>query len=376
IDRWILSELQELITTARKSFEAYNVMAFCLEAERFVDDRLSNWYIRRNRGRFQSNVADLDEAGRHDKWAAHQTLHTVLTTLCKLFAPVVPFLSEMIWQNLRTDGDPKSIHLCDYPERDEALRDPKLSSMMNGLLRLVREAMNLRNQSKQKVRQPLAALIVQPGNNRERQALDRFTDQLREEVNVKAVVTHYREGEGRDLLESVRKNNHNAIRQLWPDRAKEIIAKLEAGMTIELPSADGGPPDLAIDLPDVRIVLPFAAVYEWRGPEGWLPWADTRGQLQMLLDTRISPQLKAEGYARDVIRHVQEQRKESGLNMEDRIELYIGTDSERLRDAIDAHRDHIAAETLTIRWAGAPNGEVHEVKIEGQVLKIALRKVG
>src|SRR5262245_23554499 len=143
IDRWILSELQELITTARKSFEAYNVMAFCLEAERFVDDRLSNWYIRRNRGRFQSNVADLDEAGRHDKWAAHQTLHTVLTTLCKLFAPVVPFLSEMIWQNLRTDGDPKSIHLCDYPERDEALRDPKLSSMMNGLLRLVREAMNL-----------------------------------------------------------------------------------------------------------------------------------------------------------------------------------------------------------------------------------------
>src|SRR5205823_967119 len=85
-----LPDQQELITHARQAFEAYNVMAFCQEAERFVDDRLSNWYIRRNRQRFQSNVEELDGAGRRDKWAAHQTLYTVLVTLSKLFAPVIP----------------------------------------------------------------------------------------------------------------------------------------------------------------------------------------------------------------------------------------------------------------------------------------------
>src|SRR5438876_4994808 len=94
IDRWILSDLQLLIQTARREFERYNVMAFCLEAEQFIDDRLSNWYVRRNRRRFWKS-----EQGA-DKLAAYQTLYTVLTTLTKLFAPIVPFLSEVMYQNL------------------------------------------------------------------------------------------------------------------------------------------------------------------------------------------------------------------------------------------------------------------------------------
>ena len=136
-------------------------MAFCLEAERFVDDRLSNWYIRRNRGRLQSNVDSLDDAGLRDKFAAHQTLYTVMTTLCKLFAPVIPFLSEALYQNLRTASDPASIHLCDFPEADVVLVDEALSADMDALLEIVSLGGAARNLAKVKFRQPLMEFRVQ-----------------------------------------------------------------------------------------------------------------------------------------------------------------------------------------------------------------------
>jgi len=381
IDQWILSELQGLIETARREFEAFNVMAFCLEAERFVDERLSNWYIRRNRERFQSNVEELDDDGLGDKWAAHQTLYTVLVTSCKLFAPVVPFLSEAMYQNLRRASDPESVHLCEFPNKDNSLRDPDLSSTVGGLLRIVREAMTLRNLSKQKVRQPLAALKVQPGNARERRALERFSDLLREEVNVEKVSVHDRDEEKRDLLALERKNNYNVIRQWRPNEAQQIIKKVESGELVTVPGdpwAEGAPTlavDIVIESQSVQVVLPFEAVYAWKAPEGWEKFAGEPGQLQLLLDARITDELKFKGLARDVIRHVQSKRKEDKLNIEDRIELYLVTVSDRLRTAIDTHREHIAAETLTVRWIDNPPGEVTEVTIEGQLLKIALRKV-
>src|SRR5262245_55031130 len=157
IDRWILSDLQLLIRKARESFEAFDVMAFCLECESFVDDRLSNWYVRRNRRRFWKS-----ERGA-DKLAAYQTLYTVLTTLTKLIAPVVPFLAEETHQNRRQGSDPESVHLCDYPQADESLVDERLSADMQALLRLVTLGSAARNSVKIKVRQPLAELKVQPG---------------------------------------------------------------------------------------------------------------------------------------------------------------------------------------------------------------------
>src|SRR5439155_10353442 len=99
IDRWILSDLQLLIQKAREEFEAHNVMGFCLAVEEFVDAKLSNWYIRRNRDRFWSSNANLEAAGQRDKLAAYQTLHTVLLDVCRLCAPVVPFLADVMWRN-------------------------------------------------------------------------------------------------------------------------------------------------------------------------------------------------------------------------------------------------------------------------------------
>src|SRR5262249_734891 len=186
IDRWILSELQLLIQTARREFERFNVMAFCLKAEDFVDEKLSNWYVRRNRRRFWKS-----EKGA-DKLAAYQTLYTVLTTLTKLFAPVMPFLTETMYGNLKparsaSKAWPNSVHLCDYPEADESLIDEDLSADMEALLRLVSLGSAARNTVKIKRRQPLAEMTVLSADKRVYTSLERFRDQIEEELNIKRV---------------------------------------------------------------------------------------------------------------------------------------------------------------------------------------------
>src|SRR5439155_24398102 len=138
----------------------YGVMNFCLETEKFVDEKLSNWYIRRNRKRFWSKNSELDESGKRDKLAAYQTLHCVLLDLCRLCAPVVPFLTEVMWQNLQAGAGAESVHLTDYPVPDEGLIDTALSQDMEAVLRIVSLGGAARNAAKQKVRQPLAELRV------------------------------------------------------------------------------------------------------------------------------------------------------------------------------------------------------------------------
>jgi isoleucyl-tRNA synthetase len=371
IDRWILSDLQGLIATARKEFEAYNVMAFCLEAERFVDDRLSNWYIRRNRGRLQSNVDSLDDAGRRDKWAAHQTLYTVLTALCKLFAPVVPFLTEAMWQNLRTAKDPESVHLCDYPQAKPELVDERLSKDMDALLELVSLGGAARNVAKVKVRQPLAEVRIQTESDAVRRAANRFQAQIREELNVKKV-SPPQVGDGglvEDLVKaSVRLNKKSAGAKLGPrlKEAERYLASENGAILAE--KFQNGPVDVAgVILESSDVTVEYQAI-----EPGWVCAVDR--DTQLVLDTRITDELAREGMAREVIRLVQDHRKNSGLNIEDRISLYLHTDSEKLRAAIEAHRGHIAAETLTVRWATEPVGDVPDVKVEGQPLRISLRR--
>lgn len=368
IDRWILSDLQGLVARARESFEAYNVMAFCLEAERFVDDRLSNWYIRRNRGRFQSNVEEQDAAGLSDKWAAHQTLYTVIATLCKLFAPVVPFLSEAMYQNLRTPADPESVHLCEYPAADPGLVDTELSADMDALLELVSLGGAARNVAKIKFRQPVAELRVHTTDPAVFRAMKRFTTQVLEELNVKALTVH--DAGAGPLLTAVAKLNKKTAAAKLKDRLKEAETYLATADAQALAGRlRAGPVEIAgaaLDATDITI--------EFHAPEGWAGVADRT--VQVAVDTRVTDELAAEGTARDVIRQVQEHRKNSGLNMEDRIVLYTHTVSEKVGAAIMAHRDHIEAETLTVQWSQVPVGEVTVVKIEGQELKIGVRKIG
>jgi isoleucyl-tRNA synthetase len=381
IDRWILSDLQKLIRTARNEFAAYNVMAFCLEAERFVDGKLSNWYVRRNKQRFWSKNEELDEAGRQDKLSAYQTLYTVLVTLAKLFAPIMPFLTETMYQNLvvRATADTavaQSIHLCDYPTVDEGLIDEQLTDDMSALLRLVSLGSAARNTVKIRVRQPLAEMKVQPAGPPDRRAVERFGEQIREELNVKAVTLH--DPSAGDLLQQEVKPNMKTLGPKFGPRLKDVVAAITATPAAQLVgSVQKGEPFELKTASGPALLEPADLVVTQKAPEGWAGVVD-RGT-QVLLDVRITEDLAREGMARDVIRHVQNLRKDAKLDLSDHIALRLDTSSAQLRAAIDCHRDDIATATQTDRWVTQPlDGEGHKssVKVEGQELTIELARVG
>ncbi|HYT91930.1 MAG TPA: DUF5915 domain-containing protein, partial [Gemmataceae bacterium] len=369
IDRWILSDLQKLIAKACESFEDFNVMAFCLEAEKFVDDSLSNWYVRRNRRRFWKG-----EKGP-DKDAAYQTLYEVLLTLTKLFAPVVPFLAETMYQNLvpgaKERGD--SVHLCPYPQVNEALQDDTLSADMDALLDLVSLGSAARNTVKIKVRQPLAELRVQTGQESVRRAVERFGDQVREELNLKRVTLH--DGNESLLRDEVRPN----MKTLGPKfgaRLKEVVAALAAAHPTEIAAKVSAGAPFELPCPGGAVMLePTDVLVQCRAAEGWAGLVDDK--TQVALDTRITAELAREGMAREVVRHVQQARKDAGLEIEDRIVLYLATDNAELKRAIEEHREYIGRETLVAEWASQPLGEGAyraNVKVDGKPLTIELRK--
>jgi len=349
------------------------VMAFCLAAEAFVAEKLSNWYVRRNRRRFWKS----ERSG--DKLAAYQTLYSVLTTLIRLFAPLMPFLTEVMHQNLErgeTEAVDRtsSVHLANFPEADEPLIDAELSASMAALLRLVSLGSSVRNSVRIKVRQPLAELRIQPANDSERCAIERFAEQISEELNLKKVSLH--DPALGSLLRHEVSPNLKTLGPKFGERVKEIqialaaldpmslVAKLQAGGAVELACA-GGP--VVLNQNDI--------LAKAKPPDGWAGLADYG--TQMLLDVRITDELAREGMAREVVRHVQELRKKSGLEMEDRINLYFDTESLTLRRAIESHGSYISGETLAIELAHRPlDGDSHgtSVKVDGQPLTIQLRK--
>jgi isoleucyl-tRNA synthetase len=371
LDRWILSDLQKLINLARKSFADYHLVPFCMEAEKFVDDKLSNWYVRRNKQRFWSKNEELDEAQKRDKLAAYQTLYTVLTTLSRLLAPAVPFLCEEIYRNLEAwrPGRPASVHLNPYPEADGALIDEQLSADMEALAKLVTLGSAARNSVKIRVRQPLAEMKVRPGDESAVRAVGRFADLIRDELNVKTVTLH--EPSAGSLFATRVKPNRAAMGREFGPRLREVEAALAGAngeeMVQKLSAGE------AFDLGGITLE-PEHVTLEREAPDGWAGAAD--GETQVIVDTRITEELAAEGMARDVVRHVQQLRKAAQLEMNDRIELYLETPSERLQWAIEAHREYVARETQVARWVDGPlsGGHRANVKVEKQALRIELRK--
>jgi isoleucyl-tRNA synthetase len=370
-DRWILSDLQLLVRKAHEELTRYNVPAFCQEAENFVEERLSNWYVRRNRGHFQ------DSQPSREKLAAFQTLHTVLVTLVKLFAPIMPFVTEVMYRNLTPGANSlASVHLCDFPEVDKSLIDEELSHEMEALARLRTLGSAVRNQVKLKVRQPLAEMKVQPANELERRAVERFASQLRDELNIKKVTLHDPTQGPLMTLEAKLNPKGLGSRGLGPRLAEiqKAFVAVEPSAVIE--KITSGQP-FVLDCPNGEVSLePSDVPIQARAPEGWAGLAD--GATQIMEDARITPELAREGMAREVVRHVQDSRKNANLEMEDRIALFLSTDAEGLRQAIDEHRAYICEETLTSQWATQAldvDAYSAQVKVDGKPLTIMLRKV-
>ncbi|MBM3983007.1 MAG: isoleucine--tRNA ligase [Planctomycetes bacterium] len=372
IDRWLLSNLQLLITAARAAYESYDVMTFALACENFIEGDLSNWYVRRNKDRLHSKRTDLDADGLKDKQAAYQTLYTTLTTLCKLMAPCVPFVTEVMWQNLYVKAQganaprsAESVHLCDFPTADESLVDAALTDDMAAARTVITLGLSARQAAKLNVRQPLAELVVS-GTEAATRAVARFTELIVDELNVKVVRLHT--GSAPLLTVRAKLNPTTAKKKLGAKfkEAEDALAKLTAADLDAKPFALVG---VTLDAADVA--------REYAAADGWCGVED-RGT-QVAIDTRVTEELKLEGLARDIVRQVQSARKTANLDLLDKIALHLHTDAPELAKAVTAHRDTIATAVQATQWGDSPlTGDgVHTApaKIDGHALTITLRKV-
>ena len=355
IDRWALASLNRLVREVTEDLNSYDIHQPTKRIERFVEE-LSNWYVRRNRRRFWKSESDAD------KQAAYWTLYTCLHTLAQLLAPFTPYLAEEMYRNLVAEQDaaaPQSVHLATWPESDASLIDAGLLDATETLLRAVTAGRAARKASGLKVRQPLQTLFVRsstPGGN---EGLRRFEDDLRDELNVKQV--QYLEGAG--LVEYRFKPNLRSVGKKYGKLVPALRSALEglrgadaaeAGRNVE----EDRPFTLQVDGQTLEL-LPEDVILDTSAPEGYV--VAEEGGVLAALDTTLTPELRLEGAARDLVRAIQDARKEAGLAISDRIELYLQAQdgaATMLQQLVAEHGPTVQAETLAteLQVSAAPAG--------------------
>jgi isoleucyl-tRNA synthetase len=370
LDRWVLAELADTVEQVTRSLDDYDATGAARRLAGFVDD-LSNWYVRLSRRRFWRGTGD-------DADAAFRTLWTCLRTVTLLLAPYAPFTAEELWQGLVVSVDPEapdSVHLVDWPEPDRAAADSGLSAAMAEVRRLVGLGRQARTEARTKVRQPLArALISVPDPLRD--GVAGLLDLVAAELNVKEV--GFAESEA-GLVAYRLAPNFRALGPRFGRAAQAVAAALRSA-----------PAEVAAELaPRLRAAERVALAVEGLGqvelgPEevqvveepvtGWRVVRD--GPTAVALDLEVSPGLRLEGLARDLVRAVQDLRKAAGLEVADRIELAVRAEGE-LAAAVEAHRDHLLGETLATSLHSAPQGDGHDARVDldGQEVRIWLRPV-
>jgi isoleucyl-tRNA synthetase len=347
LDQWILSETQTLVEKTGGALDAYDLSRAVDHILRFID-MLNNWYIRRSRRRFWRSGNDSD------KLEAYGALYEALKTLITVAAPFMPFTTDAIWRNLRLENDPESVHLTDYPAPNEKRRDSALEFRMACVMSAVSIGRSLRSQYNIKMRQPLRKAEVVTRNEDEKNALMGMADIIREELNVKEVIFSDKE---EDLVEYEVKANFRVLGKELGKDMKSAAAKIEALKHEAIQSVIEGA-SLSIDVPceggGTRPLLITADKLDIRRIEKANLRVLNEGSVTVGLDTEITRELSMEGDIRDLIRGVQNARKEMGLSVTDRIELCLhGVDS--LKEAWDNFGKTAAEETLAVKtqWAKA-----------------------
>jgi isoleucyl-tRNA synthetase len=337
LDRWLLSELHALVRDVTAALEDFDSAAAGRRMAGFIDD-LSNWYVRRSRRRFWEGPGTPDGA------AAFATLHESLETLTRLMAPVTPFLTEYLWGVLRASGSPESVHLAAWPTADPGLIDDRLSAQMALARRLVELGRSARAAAVVRVRQPLArALIGAPGFE---ELPPELAAQVADELNVHALDTLAAVPEG--LVDYTVKPNYRALGGRFgkgtPAVAKAIEAADAATMAAELRS---GNTSVVVD--GATVGLGADDVIVTQVPRsGWA--VASGGGETVALEIAITPELRREGLAREVVRLVQDARKNDGLDVSDRISLRWSTADPELAAALTEHGTMIANEVLAVDY--------------------------
>jgi isoleucyl-tRNA synthetase len=367
LDRWVLARLNQVVAQVTDRLDNYDAYGATLIVEPFLDD-LTNWYVRRSRRRFWKSEHDAD------KNAAYATLYQVLTTLCRLLAPLVPFVTEAMYQNLvrSVNADAAdSVHHTAWPEADLAVVDEDLLARMALARQVVALGHSARNSRNVKLRQPLARALIyrQSGASELDQEL---VDLVHDELNVKQVAFV---DDVSDLVTYRLLPDNKVLGPRFGKRFPAVRGQLAALDPLAAVRRLRGGLPLEIEVEGEQLELAPEEVLVQEEPREGLAVASER-DVTVAVDTVLTPELKAEGLAREVVRRVQNLRKEAGFDLDDRIVTTYQAEGE-LAEAIEAWLSLIAAETLSIELrAGAPDdgATVLEDRVAGHPLRLGVRR--
>ncbi len=368
LDRWILSELNTLVRDVTQAYETYDVPNATRPIETFVE-HLSTWYLRRSRRRFWKSESDAD------KQAAYSTLYTALVTLSKLLAPAMPFLAEELYQNLVCSADdkaPESVHLAEWPKPNEGLIDETLNRDMALVMKMVSLGHSARQKASRKVRQPLAEAAFSVGNVDERRAVETAADLIADELNVKRVrLLDTSEEVVSFTIKPLPKQLGQKYGNKFPGLAKAITAMDPEPAAKSLLA--GQPLKVTLDKQPYEI-LPEEVEVHAQAKVGFS--VANEGAYLAALDTELTPELVREGLAREFVRRVQDLRKTANLDVSDRIRIFV-TATPGLKEAIEANREYVTAETLTVdlKYAPPPEGAATAADIfDAEKLTVGLER--
>ena len=358
IDRWILSCLNTLVKKVQAEMDNYDPTRAGRLIDQFVNDDLSNWYVRLNRKRFWGKDMSAD------KRSAYDTLYTCLMTVSKLLAPFAPFFADQLYRDL--GGEKTSVHLDTFPVCDESLIDADLEARMEMAQKITSMVLALRRKVNIKVRQPLAAIMI-PATEEQKKYIEAVKQLIMNEVNVKEL--KFVDGQG-VLVKKVKCNFRTmgkkfgklmkAVAAQVDALSQEQIAQLEANGTLGI-SVDGQP--LAIELADVDIIS--------EDIPGWL--VANEGALTVALEVELNDELRNEGMARELINRIQNLRKDGGLEITDRINIVVAPNND-VEKAVSAFADYIKTQVLADTISMADNDGT-EVDFDDFKLNIKINKI-
>jgi isoleucyl-tRNA synthetase len=380
LDRWILSELNVLVSHVDDYLEHYNPTDAGRRIQEFIDG-LSNWYVRRSRRRFWKSENDSD------KLSAYATLYRCLVTITKLMAPLAPFMAEEMYQNLVRSvdaGAPDSVHLASFPAPDQSLEDQQLMDATRLAMKISSMGRAARSKAGLKVRQPLNLMKVMTRNALEKSALDKLEDQFKEELNIKNVQITSPGGGEYDLSEENFWDWHvsanmssigpkfgqnsmrikNALDSLDPQQARKVVINLKINGSTVLSIQDENVHLSREDIVTTKIEPSGHSVVE-------------EGSYAVAVETTVTPELAQEGLARELAHRIQNLRKDAGFEITDRIVTYY-QGPEEVGTVMRNHADYIKQETLSEKLVpGSPEdgAKVETQKVEGMEVTLGVRRV-
>jgi len=366
LDQWIMARLHSLFKQSEELYDDYDVYSVMQEVEDFIED-LSNWYIRRSRRRFWKSENDTD------KLAAFQTLYKSLKGLIKIIAPVVPFVTEKIYQNLVKGLEkdvPESIHLTEFPEYDEKFIDEDLIEQVDTIIKIVSMGRAARNKADIKIRQPLPEIFIRISDNISFK--DSLTEQVKKELNIKKVT--YIEDDSK-FANYIVKPHFASLKEDYGDKMSEIVPQIQS-----LPQEEtakklekGGTIELSLENDSIYLDRDYFLL-EREDKENYSTVIER--DYSVALDTRIDDELDKEGIVRDLVRYVQVLRKEADFEVDDRIEI-AGEFTGKIGEAIEDNLDYLKGETLSKTVYKEDKNWQNEkrVKLDGQEIKISVKKV-